>query len=258
VLQIINLQARYHDTQILTGIDLEVRPGETHVVMGPNGSGKSTLAKAIAGHPDIEITGGSMRFDDHDLVGLEPEERVQAGIFLVFQQPREIAGVNYRQYLHTIHRAKLLAAADKTLTEARKDRELRKRISPVAFRGLAETLLPPLQLGTEFLERQLNVGFSGGEKKKSEILQMTLLKPKLAILDELDSGLDVDALKTVYGQVRALQQETGMSLVLITHYARVLDFLQPDKVHLFENGRISQSGDRRLAERIEKEGYQKA
>lgn len=258
MLFITQLQARYHDTDILTGIDLEVRHGETHVVMGPNGSGKSTLAKAIAGHPDIEITAGSMRFADQDLAELTPEQRALAGIFLVFQQPREIAGVNYRQYLHTIYRAKLLGEANKTLAEARKDRELRKRISPVAFRGLAETLLPPLALSADFLERQLNVGFSGGEKKKSEILQITLLKPKLAILDELDSGLDVDALKTVYGQVKALQQQTGMSLILITHYARVLDFLEPDKVHLFENGKIAETGDRRLAERIEKEGYAKA
>jgi len=255
MLRITDLHASFEQTEILKGLDLSVDPGEIHVIMGPNGSGKSTLAKAIAGHPSYPVTQGTLEFEGTDITGLEPEERAHLGIFLSFQQPREIAGVNYRQYLHTIHRAKILAQAGKTLPEARKDRTLRKEISPVHFRKIIDGMTEPIKLPHEFLERNLNEGFSGGEKKKSEILQLELLQPKLALLDELDSGLDIDALKLVCSRIRELKDKTGMAIVLITHYPKVLEYLTPDQVHLFVGGRIIESGGKALADRIEAEGY---
>ncbi len=255
MLSIKNLHASFEQTEILKGLDLEIGANETHVIMGPNGSGKSTLAKVIAGHPSYLMTQGDITFDGKNISELEPEERAHLGIFLSFQQPREIPGVNFRQYLHTIHRAKLLNKAGKNLQEARKDRALRKEISPVHFRKQVDAMTEPIKLPHEFLERNVNEGFSGGEKKKSEILQLELLQPKLALLDELDSGLDIDALKIVCSRVRELKEKNGMSIVLITHYPKVLEYLSPDRVHLFVDGKITESGDTSLANRIEAEGY---
>ncbi len=255
MLNIKNLHANFEQNQILKGVSLEIGANEIHVIMGPNGSGKSTLAKVIAGHPSYHITQGSLEFEGQDITDLEPEERAHAGIFLSFQQPREIVGVNFRQYLHTIHRAKVLSQTGKTLQEARKDRALRKEISPIHFRKTIDAITPHVSLPLEFLERNVNEGFSGGEKKKSEILQMELLQPKLALLDELDSGLDIDALRTVCNHILELKRQTGMSILLITHYPKVLDYLTPDKVHLFVGGTITQTGGKTLADRIEAEGY---
>ncbi len=255
MLSITNIHASFENTEILKGISLTIGNNETHVIMGPNGSGKSTLAKVIAGHPSYRVTDGIISLDEKDIAEFEPEERAHLGIFLSFQQPREITGVNFRQYLHTIHRAKVLNQAGKTLQEARKDRSLRKEISPIHFRKIVDELTPHVNMPSEFLERNVNEGFSGGEKKKSEILQMEILQPRLALLDELDSGLDIDALRTVCKRIVELKEQTGMSILLITHYPKILEYLAPDKVHLFVDGQIVESGDKTLAERIEAEGY---
>jgi len=255
MLNIQDIHAHFEKTEILKGLTLEVKPGEVHAIMGPNGSGKSTLAKVLAGHPSYIVSKGSISFDGKNLMEYSPEERAQKGIFLLHQQPREISGVNFRQFLHTIHQGHVLYNAKKTLQEARKDKEIRKEISPIKFRKKIEEQIPNVKLPKEFLERNVNEGFSGGEKKKSEILQMELLNPKIAILDELDSGLDVDALRTVCEEVNRIKDGSEMGIILITHYPRILQYIKPDKVHLFADGRIQRTGDIKLAKEIEEKGY---
>lgn len=255
MLSINGLHANFENIEIIKGIDLDIKAGEIHAIMGPNGSGKSTLVKVIAGHPAYRVTKGSITFFGKDILSMAPEARAHLGIFLAFQQPKEILGVNFRQYLHTIHRAKILNAAGKNLQEARKDKELRKEISPVHFRKRIEAMTPAVGIPHEFLERNVNAGFSGGEKKKSEILQLELIEPKIALLDELDSGLDVDSLKIVCSRILELNKKSNMSVLFITHYPRVLEHVPPDKVHLFVDGKILESGDMSLAARIEKKGY---
>lgn len=255
LLSITDLHAKFENTEILKGINLQVKPGEIHAIMGPNGSGKSTLSKVLAGHPNYKVTKGEIKIEKENLLDLTPDERAQKGVFLVFQQPREISGVQFRQYLLTIHREKLLKEAGKTLKEARKDKILRKQISPVQFRKDIEEKITDVKIPKSFLERSLNDGFSGGEKKKAEILQMEILKPKIAILDELDSGLDVDALKVVCKKVNELKEKLNMGIILITHYSRILEYIKPDHVHLFLNGQITESSNISLAKKIEAEGY---
>jgi Fe-S cluster assembly ATP-binding protein len=255
MLAINNLHVRFENTEIIKGVSLELKSGEVHAIMGPNGSGKSTLAKVLAGHPSYEVTEGAVTFAGEDITELSADERAHKGIFFVFQHPREIEGVNYRQFLHTVHRGKVLHKAGKNLQQARKDRALRKQISPVAFRKDADSLLDNVKIPKDFLERGVNNGFSGGEKKKSEIAQMELMQPKLALLDELDSGLDVDALKVVCERVNHLREQTGLTVLLITHYPRILQYIKPDKVHLFRGGRIEKTGSMDLAHQIEAEGY---
>jgi Fe-S cluster assembly ATP-binding protein len=243
ILRIENLQAKVADERldILKGLDLDVRPGEVHAIMGPNGSGKSTLAKVLMGHPGYQVTGGSVRFEGADLLAMEPHERARAGIFLAFQYPVEIAGVSIANFLRTSMQARLGEGQELDLFD---------------FQDLLLDRMKLLQVEPAFAERPVNDGFSGGEKKRNEILQMAVLKPKLALMDETDSGLDIDALKIVAEGVNALRREdAGMSIVMITHYQRLLDYIKPDIVHVMVDGRIVRTGGPEVAHALELEGY---
>ena len=241
MLEIDNLSASIGDTAILNGITLSVKAGEVHAIMGPNGSGKSTLAQVIAGHPNYIVTGGSVRFFGKDLLELEPEERAREGIFMGFQYPVEIAGVN---------NAYLLKAA----LNARRKHRGEKEIDAFEFLQAAREKMRLLDMDQGFLNRGVNEGFSGGEKKRNEILQMAMLEPKLAILDETDSGLDIDALKAVANGINTLR-DPERAIVLVTHYQRLLDYIEPDHVHVLSAGRIVRSGDKSLALELEERGY---
>jgi len=242
MLEISNLKARIAGNDILNGVDLTVDAGEVHAIMGPNGSGKSTLAQVIAGHADYEVTEGTVEFDGKDLLDLEPEERAREGIFLGFQYPVEIPGVN---------NAYLLKAA----VNAKRKHIGMDEIDAFEFLKLAREKMALLDMDQSFLNRGVNEGFSGGEKKRNEILQMAMLEPKLAILDETDSGLDIDALKAVANGVNALRQP-DRAIVLVTHYQRLLDYIEPDFVHVLSKGRIVRSGDKSLALELEDKGYE--
>ncbi len=242
MLTIRNLRAGTAGNEILKGLDLSVAAGEVHAIMGPNGSGKSTLAQVLAGHADYDVSEGSVEFEGNDLLDLEPEERAREGIFLGFQYPVEIPGVN---------NAYLLKAA---LNAKRKHQGL-DEIDAFEFLKLAREKMTLLGMDQSFLNRGVNEGFSGGEKKRNEILQMAMLEPKLAILDETDSGLDIDALKVVANGVNALRQ-ADRAIVLVTHYQRLLDYIEPDYVHVLSEGRIVRSGDKTLAHELEAKGYE--
>ena len=241
MLEIKDLKSRVAGNDILQGLSLSVNAGEVHAIMGPNGSGKSTLAQVIAGHEDYEVTGGSVSFKGNDLLDLEPEERAREGIFLGFQYPVEIPGVN---------NAYLLKAA---LNAKRRHHGL-DEIDAFEFLKTAKEKMAALGMDPRFLNRGVNEGFSGGEKKRNEILQMAMLEPELAILDETDSGLDIDALKAVAQGVNALRSP-DRAIVLVTHYQRLLDYVEPDFVHVLSNGRIIRSGDKTLAFELEEKGY---
>lgn len=241
LLNIQNLHARVEDKEILKGLSLKVNAGEVHAIMGPNGSGKSTLASVLAGKPGYEITEGSITYQGTDLLDLEAEERAQNGIFLGFQYPVEIPGVNSMYFLRTALNAQ---------RKARGEEEL----DGIDFMEFIEDKLKLLDMNTEFLKRAVNVGFSGGEKKRHETLQMCVLNPTLALLDETDSGLDIDALQIVSRGVNAMRSN-GKAIVLITHYQRLLDYIEPDFVHVLKDGQIIKSGDKTLATELEKEGY---
>jgi Fe-S cluster assembly ATP-binding protein len=241
MLEIINLKARIGDTEILTGLTLSVNVGEVHAIMGPNGSGKSTLALVIAGHEDYVVTDGTVRFMGEDLLALDPEERARIGLFLGFQYPVEIAGVN---------NAYLLKAALNAKRRAQGEAE----VDAFEFLKLAREKMALLDMDPALLNRGLNEGFSGGEKKRNEILQMAVLEPRLAILDETDSGLDIDALKAVAKGVNSLR-DPEHAIVLVTHYQRLLDYVEPDFVHVLSGGRIIRSGDKSLALKLEEKGY---
>jgi Fe-S cluster assembly ATP-binding protein len=241
MIKINNLQARVEDKEILKGINLEINPGEIHAIMGPNGSGKSTLSSVIAGREDYEVTGGSIDFEGEDLLDLDPEERAHKGIFLSFQYPVEIPGVSVSNFIKT------------AINESRKGRgeepmEAREMLAKMR----EKTAL--LEMDKSYLSRSLNEGFSGGEKKRNEIFQMAMLEPKLAILDETDSGLDIDALRIVAGGVNKLRTAVN-AVVVITHYQRLLDYIKPDFVHVLYNGRIVKSGGPELAHELEEKGY---
>ena len=242
MLEIKNLRAGIAGKEILTGLDLSVRAGEVHAIMGPNGSGKSTLAQVIAGRADYEVLGGTVEYRGKDLLCLEPEERAREGIFLGFQYPVEIPGVN---------NAYLLKAA----VNAKRKYQGRQEIDAFEFLKLAREKMALLNMDQSFLNRGVNEGFSGGEKKRNEILQMAMLEPSLAILDETDSGLDIDALKAVAGGVNALRDPTR-AIVLVTHYQRLLDYIEPDFVHVLSGGKIVRSGDKSLALELEEKGYE--
>jgi Fe-S cluster assembly ATP-binding protein len=241
VLKIADLSARVAGKDILKGLDLEVKAGEVHAIMGPNGSGKSTLAQVLAGRAEYEVTGGSVTFEGHDLLALAAEERARAGLFLGFQYPVEIPGVN---------NVYLLKAA---LNAKRKTAGL-PEVDAYDFLALIKQKMKFMQMSETFLTRGVNEGFSGGEKKRNEVLQMLVLEPKLAILDETDSGLDIDALKVVSMGVNSLRDPTR-AVVLVTHYQRLLDYVVPDHVHVLSGGRIVRSGDRSLALELERRGY---
>jgi Fe-S cluster assembly ATP-binding protein len=242
VLEIKNLRAKAGETQILNGINLTVRAGEVHAVMGPNGSGKSTLAQVLAGHPSYEVTAGEVRYQGADLLDMEPEERAQAGLFLAFQYPVEIPGVSNAYFLRA------------ALNEIRKARG-EEEIDPIDFMDLVEAKLKLVEWGPEIMSRAVNAGFSGGEKKRNEILQMAVLEPRLAILDETDSGLDIDALRIVASGVNSLRRADNATIV-VTHYQRLLNYIVPDHVHVLAAGRIVKSGGKELALELEAKGYE--
>ncbi len=241
MLKIENLHASVGGKAILKGLNLEVARGEVAAIMGPNGSGKSTLANVIAGRDGYEVTGGSVTWDDQDLLELEPEERAHAGVFLAFQYPVEIPGVNNTYFLRAALNAQRKARGEPELDSMQFLRQVREKLKVLHIRD-------------DLLHRAVNEGFSGGEKKRNEIFQMAVLEPELAILDETDSGLDIDALKIVSDGVNRLRDERR-SFVVVTHYQRLLDHIVPDSVHVLYDGRIIKRGDRDLALKLEKEGY---
>jgi Fe-S cluster assembly ATP-binding protein len=241
MLSIHDLRVSVDDKEILNGIDLEVGAGEVHAIMGPNGSGKSTLAYVLAGRDGYEVTGGEVRYLDSPLLELEPEDRAAAGLFLAFQYPIEIPGVGNMYFLRTALNALRRARGEDEIDAAR-------------FMKLVRAKAELVGVKPELLKRGVNVGFSGGEKKRNEILQMALLEPKLAILDETDSGLDIDALKTVADGVNRLR-DPGRAIIVITHYQRLLDYIVPDHVHVLLDGRIVRSGGKELALELDQSGY---
>lgn len=241
MLSVRNLQTKVVGKEILKGINLEVKPGEVHAIMGPNGSGKSTLAKVLAGDPVVEVTGGEILFEGKNLLEMEPEERAIAGIFMAFQYPVEIAGVNNAGFLRMAFNAK------------RKAQGL-EEMDPLEFDDFLQEKMKMVEIAPAFLDRAVNHGFSGGEKKRNEILQMAVLNPKLAILDETDSGLDVDALRSVSQGVNRLRSKEN-AVIIVTHYNRILNYIEPNYVHILSGGKIVQSGNKDLALKIESEGY---
>jgi Fe-S cluster assembly ATP-binding protein len=241
LLVIKNLEARVGDKPILKGLDLTVNTGEIHAVMGPNGSGKSTLAQVLAGNPAYEVTGGSVTYDGTDLLAMEAEKRAQAGIFLAFQYPVEIPGVSNAYFLR---------AAYNEIRKARGEEE----VDPLEFADLMDEKLKLVDMDPAMLNRSVNTGFSGGEKKRNEILQMAVLEPRLGILDETDSGLDIDALRIVADGVNKLKKPSNATIV-VTHYQRLLNYIVPDYVHVLANGRILKSGGKELALELEEKGY---
>ena len=242
MLEITNLHATVAGKPILKGLTLSVPVGEVHAIMGPNGSGKSTLAYVLGGRPGYEVTEGTVRFDGQDLLGLEPHERAAAGLFLGFQYPVEIPGVSSLQFVRE---------ALNTQRRARGEAEL----SGAEFIRLAKAEAAELGIDPEMLKRPVNLGFSGGEKKRSEMVQMGIIRPRFAVLDETDSGLDIDALRTVGAGINRIMRAPDKGVLLITHYQRLLDYVKPDKVHVLSKGRIVRSGGPELAHELEREGY---
>ncbi len=241
MLKVKDLKVRVEDKNILKGISLDVKPGEVHAIMGPNGSGKSTLAGVLAGRGGYEITGGTATFDGKDLLELDPEERAREGLFLAFQYPVEIPGVSNMYFLR--------AALNAVRTHRGEE-----QLDAVEFIALVKDKMKKLKMDDAMLKRAVNEGFSGGEKKRNEIFQMAVLEPKLAILDETDSGLDIDALKLVAEGVNSLRS-ADRSIVVVTHYQRLLNYIVPDRVHVLADGRIVKSGDKSLALELEEKGY---
>jgi len=238
ILKIRDLEVSIEDNKIIKGISLALEKGKIHVLMGPNGSGKSTLAQVLMGHPGFVVDAGEVLFKGEDILDLAPDERAGKGIFLSFQYPSEVPGVTISSYLRMIY-----------------NKRFRENLSPVKFRTLVKEKMKLLEMDEGFLERYLNEGFSGGEKKRMEILQMLVLEPKLAILDETDSGLDIDAIKVVANAVNTIHGRTKMTILLITHYSRILKYIEPDAVFVMQDGEITRSGGRELADALEESGY---
>jgi Fe-S cluster assembly ATP-binding protein len=245
MLEITNLRATVADKPILNGVSLSVPAGQVHAIMGPNGSGKSTLAYVLAGRPGYEVREGSVSFDGQDLLALEPHERAAAGLFLGFQYPVEIPGISYLQFLRESLNSQRRARAE-------------SEVSAGEFIKLAKSQAALLGMDAEMLKRPVNVGFSGGEKKRAEMVQMGIMNPKFAVLDETDSGLDIDALKAVGAGINRIMRAPDKGVLLITHYQRLLDYVEPDRVHVLRNGRIERSGGSELAHELERQGYAEA
>lgn len=251
ILEIQNLHANIGEFKILNGINLTIRSGEIHAIMGPNGSGKSTLCNVLMGHPKYTVTKGSARFNGKEIMELEPNKRANLGLFLGFQHPVEIAGVSLGNFLRMANRANESACPAKT----RSSKNMHQSLNIHEFNALIKEKFSILKMDEKFITRSVNEGFSGGEKKRAEIVQMAVLGPKIAMLDEIDSGLDIDALKIVAYGILETFKKTGLGLLLITHYQRLLDYITPDFVHVMAKGKIVQSGDKKLAKKLEKEGY---
>jgi Fe-S cluster assembly ATP-binding protein len=241
VLEIRNLHATIDGKEILKGLDLSVNAGEIHAIMGPNGSGKSTLAKVLAGHPSYEITEGEVVYQGRNLLEIDPDERAREGVFMAFQYPIEIPGVSNANFLR-------LAYNEKAKHDGRDE------LDPLEFDDLLREKLKVVEMDPSFINRSVNEGFSGGEKKRNEILQMAVLEPRLAVLDETDSGLDIDALRIVAGGVNKLANKDN-AIILVTHYQRLLNYIEPDFVHVLYQGRIVKSGGKELAQELETKGY---
>jgi Fe-S cluster assembly ATP-binding protein len=241
MLDIKNLQVKAEDKDILKGIDLHVNAGEVHAIMGPNGSGKSTLARALSGHPEYQVTGGEILFEGRDLLAMDPDERAREGIFMAFQYPVEIAGVNNSYFL-------------KAALNAKRKHLGQPELDAMEFMTLVQAKAKLLEIDKSMLTRSVNEGFSGGEKKRNEIFQLALLEPKLAILDETDSGLDIDALKLVANGVNAMRAPER-AFIVVTHYQRLLNYIVPDFVHVLSGGKIVKSGGKELAYELEAKGY---
>lgn len=245
LLDIKGLSISVEGKEVVHGLDLTINSGEIHAIMGPNGSGKSTLVNTLMGHPKYEIANGQARMANENLLEMDAAERAKKGLFLAFQYPKEIAGVSLRSFLFAAYKSQMMAR-DSTI----------KSISPVKFQKILEEHMEKLKMDPSFAERSLNQGFSGGEKKKAEILQLSVLQPKLALLDETDSGLDIDALKIVAEGVNAMKSP-DFSAVIVTHYARLLEYITPDFVHVMVKGKIVESGGTELAKDLERHGYEK-
>lgn len=242
LLEIKDLYAGVEGTTILKGLNLQVKKGEVHAIMGPNGSGKSTLSKVLAGHPSYEVTKGEILYQGKDLLEVDPDERARNGIFMAFQYPVEIPGVSNSQFLRLAYNEKMKHLGDEEL-------------DPLEFNDLLKEKAKIVEMDPSFLKRSVNEGFSGGEKKRNEILQMAVLEPKLALLDETDSGLDIDALRIVANGVNKLKSEEN-AVILVTHYQRLLDYIVPDYVHVLAGGKIVKEGGKELALELEENGYE--
>jgi Fe-S cluster assembly ATP-binding protein len=241
MLEVRNLKVRVEDKEILRGVNLTVKPGEVHAIMGPNGSGKSTLARALAGHPGYEVTDGQVTYQGHDLLDMDPDERAREGVFMAFQYPVEIPGVNNAYFL-------------KAALNAKRKQQGLDELDAMDFMKVVKEKLKVLHIDDSMLQRSVNEGFSGGEKKRNEIFHMAVLEPTLAVLDETDSGLDIDALRVVADGVNAMRGG-GRSFIVVTHYQRLLNYIVPDFVHVLSEGRIVRSGGRELALELEEKGY---
>jgi Fe-S cluster assembly ATP-binding protein len=241
MLEVRNLEVRAEDKPILRGVTLTVNPGEVHAIMGPNGSGKSTFARALAGHPGYEVTGGEVRYEGRDLLDMDPDERAREGLFMAFQYPVEIPGVNNAYFL-------------KAALNARRKQQGLEEMDAIDFMAFIRQKARLLQVDEAMLQRSVNEGFSGGEKKRNEIFHMAVLEPRLAILDETDSGLDIDALKIVSSGVNAMRAP-DRAFIVVTHYQRLLNYIVPDFVHVLSEGRLVRSGGRELALELEEKGY---
>ena len=241
MLEIKDLKAGFKGGEILKGVSLKVKKGEVHSIMGPNGSGKSTLSKVLVGHPSYSVSSGSVTLDGKNLLDMDPEDRATAGLFLAYQYPVEVPGVNNVEFLRMAYNAKLKSAG-------------KEEIDPLDFEEIIDSKMKMLGMDSRFKERAVNEGFSGGEKKKNEILQMAVLDPVVSVLDEIDSGLDIDALKTVAEGVNRLRSGNN-AIIVITHFPRILEYIKPDHVHVFSAGRIVKSGDSKLAHDLEVSGY---
>ncbi|OGJ42857.1 Fe-S cluster assembly ATPase SufC [Candidatus Peregrinibacteria bacterium RIFCSPLOWO2_01_FULL_39_12] len=245
-LEIIALRAETNKTEILKGINLKIRSGEIHAIMGKNGSGKSTLCNVVMGHPKYKITEGKIKLNGKKIEKLPANKRANLGLFLAFQNPTEIQGVTLNNFLRLAKN-----------TNAKAQNKKAKHISPSEFLQTISQSMDLLEMDKKLAGRSVNEGFSGGEKKRAEIMQMAVLKPRIALLDEIDSGLDIDALKTVAKAIKRLHKQTKCGILLITHYQRILNYITPDFVHIISNGKIIKSGDKKLAQKLEKHGYEK-